>query len=104
MATKLTRLVNDKKKAEQVGGGPKRLGQAVEPEEMTERLPERVRVLEKQNSLRSKLILTKQQLQVVGHRPYPYSYVQPRINTGLKKVNEATGVPGHGKKGISHIY
>ncbi|XP_054025949.1 protein fantom isoform X2 [Dryobates pubescens] len=100
MATKLTRLVNDKKKAEQVGGGPKRLGQAVEQEEMTERLPERVRMLEKQNSLRSKLILTKQQLQAVGHRPYPYSYVQPRINTGLKKVNEATGVPGHGKKGM----
>ncbi|XP_054245589.1 protein fantom [Indicator indicator] len=101
MATKLIRLVNDKKKAEQVGGGPKRLGQAVELEEMIERLQERVRELEKQNdSLRSKLILTKQQLQFVGHRPYPYSYVQSRINTGLKKVNEATGMPGHGKKGM----
>ncbi|NXN08841.1 FTM protein, partial [Indicator maculatus] len=101
MATKLIRLVNDKKKAEQVGGGPKRLGQAVELEEMIERLQERVRELEKQNdSLRSKLILTKQQLQFVGHRPYPYSYVQSRINTGLKKVNEGTGMPGHGKKGI----
>ncbi|NXX50675.1 FTM protein, partial [Tricholaema leucomelas] len=101
MATKLIRLVNDKKRAEQVGGGPKRLGQAVELEEMIERLQERVRELEKQNdNLRSKLILTKQQLQVTGRRPYPYSYVQPRINTGLKKVSEAAGMPGHRKKGI----
>ncbi|XP_064016459.1 protein fantom isoform X5 [Pogoniulus pusillus] len=84
MATKLIRLVNDKKRAEQVGGGPKRLGQAVELEEMIEGLQERVRELEKQNdNLRSKLILTKQQLQVMGRRPY--SYVQSRINTGLKK-------------------
>lgn len=103
MATKLIRLVNDKKRAEQVGGGPKRLGQAVELEEMIERLQERVRELEKQNdNLRSKLILTKQQLQVMGRRPYPY--IQSRINTGLKKVSEAAGVPGHRKKGTSHIY
>ncbi|NXP78104.1 FTM protein, partial [Ramphastos sulfuratus] len=100
MATKLIRLVNNNR-AEQVGGGPKRLGQAVELEEMIERLQERVRELEKQNdNLRNKLILTKQQIQVVGRRPYPYSYVQSRINTGLKKVSEATGMPGHGKKGI----
>ncbi|XP_064016455.1 protein fantom isoform X2 [Pogoniulus pusillus] len=99
MATKLIRLVNDKKRAEQVGGGPKRLGQAVELEEMIEGLQERVRELEKQNdNLRSKLILTKQQLQVMGRRPY--SYVQSRINTGLKKVSEAAGMAGHRKKGM----
>ncbi|XP_030368736.1 protein fantom isoform X2 [Strigops habroptila] len=101
MATKLIRLVNDKKRSEQVGGGPKRLGQAVELEEMIEDLQERVRELEKQNeSLRSKLISTKQQLQIQGHRPYPYSYVQSRINTGLKKVSEAAGMPEHTKKGM----
>lgn len=101
MATKLIRLVNDKKRSEQVGGGPKRLGQAVELEEMIEHLQERVRELEKQNeSLRSKLISTKQQLQIQGHRPCPYSYVQSRINTGLKKVNEAAGMPEHTKKGM----
>ncbi|KAM8982955.1 protein fantom isoform 2-T4 [Ara ararauna] len=101
MATKLIRLVNDKKKSEQVGGGPKRLGQAVELEEMIEDLQERVRELEKQNeSLRSKLISAKQQLQIQGHRPYPYGYVQSRINTGLKKVNEAVGMPEHTKKGM----
>ncbi|XP_010583203.1 PREDICTED: protein fantom [Haliaeetus leucocephalus] len=101
MATKLIRLVNDKKRSEQVGGGPKRLGQAVELEEMIEHLQERVRELEKQNeSLRSKLISTKQQLQIQGHRPCSYSYVQSRINTGLKKVSEAAGMPEHAKKGM----
>ncbi|CAM9444392.1 unnamed protein product [Bubo scandiacus] len=100
MATKLIRLVNDKKRSDQVGGGPKRLGQAVELEEMIEHLQERVRELEKQNeSLRSKLISTKQQLQIRGHRPCPYSYVQSRINTGLK-VSEAAGMPEHTKKGM----
>ncbi|GAB0195622.1 protein fantom [Grus japonensis] len=104
MATKLIRLVNDKKRSEQVGGGPKRLGQAVELEEMIEHLQERVRELEKQNeSLRSKLISTKQQLQIQGHRPCPYSNVQSRINTGLKKVSEAAGTPEHAKKEPSSI-
>ncbi|XP_068267204.1 protein fantom [Nyctibius grandis] len=101
MTTKIIRLVNDKKRPEQVGGGPKRLGQAVELEEMIERLQERVHELEKQNeSLRSKLISTKQQLQIQGHRPCPYSYVQSRINTGFKKVREAAGMPEHAKKGM----
>ncbi|NXG62364.1 FTM protein, partial [Hemiprocne comata] len=101
MATKLIRLVNDKKKSEQVGGGPKRLGQVVELEEMIEHLQERVRDLEKQKeSLRSKLISTKQQLQIQGHRPCPYRYVQSRINTGLRKGSEVAGVPEHTKKGM----
>ncbi|NXN22552.1 FTM protein, partial [Nycticryphes semicollaris] len=102
MATKLIRLVNDKKKSEQVGGGPRRLGHAVELEEMIEHLQERVRELEKQNeSLRNKLISTKQQLQIQGHWSCPYSYVQSRINTGLKKVSEAAaGMPEHAKKGM----
>ncbi|XP_009676592.2 protein fantom isoform X2 [Struthio camelus] len=101
MATKLIRLVNDKKKSEQVGGGPKRLGQAVELEEMIEHLQEKVRELEKQNeSLHNKLISTKQQLQIQGHRPSPYSYVQSRINTGLKKVGDIAGIQEHAKKGM----
>ncbi|XP_037265245.1 protein fantom isoform X3 [Falco biarmicus] len=103
MATKLMRLANDKKSPEQVGGGPKRLGQVVELEEMIEHLQERVRELEKQNeSLRSKLISTKQQLQIQGHRPNPYSYVQSRINTGLKKANEAAGLPELTNKGMRY--
>uniref|UniRef100_A0ABM5EUY3 Protein fantom isoform X8 n=1 Tax=Pogona vitticeps TaxID=103695 RepID=A0ABM5EUY3_9SAUR len=69
MATKLIRLVNDKKRAEQAGGGPKRLGHEVEMEEVIEQLQEKVRELEKQNeAIRHRLISTKQQLQLQGHR------------------------------------
>ncbi|XP_035192404.1 protein fantom isoform X3 [Oxyura jamaicensis] len=101
MTTKLIRLTNDKKKSEQVGGGPRRLGQAVKMEVMIERLQERVRELEKQNeSLRSKLISAKQQLHIQSHRPNSYNHVQPRINTGLKKVNDAAGMLEHPKKGM----
>ncbi|NXJ06987.1 FTM protein, partial [Odontophorus gujanensis] len=101
LATKLTRLANDKKKHEQVGGSPKRLGHAVELEEMIERLQERVHDLEKQNeSLRSKLVASKQQLHLQGYRPKPYKYVQSRIDTGLKKASDAAGMPEHTKKGM----
>ncbi|NXJ74500.1 FTM protein, partial [Trogon melanurus] len=103
LATKLKCLLNDKKKFEQVGGGPRRLGQAVELEEMMEHLQERVHELEKQNeSLRSKLISAKQQLQIQGHRPCLYSYVQSRVDSGPKKVSEAAGVPEQAKKGMSY--
>ncbi|XP_062442427.1 protein fantom isoform X2 [Rhea pennata] len=101
MATKLIRLVNDKKRSDQVGGGPKRLGQAVELEEMIEHLQEKVRELEKQNEgLHNKLISTKQQLQIQGHRPSPYSYVQSRINTGLRKMSDVAGIQERAKKGM----
>ncbi|XP_027571629.1 protein fantom isoform X2 [Pipra filicauda] len=101
MTTKLMRLVKDRRKSEQAGGGPRRLGQALELEEMMEHLQERVRELEKQNeNLRNKLISTKQQLQIQGHRPCPYSHVQSRVNSGLRKVSEASGTPEHAKKGM----
>uniref|UniRef100_A0A8D2N4Y8 RPGRIP1-like n=1 Tax=Zonotrichia albicollis TaxID=44394 RepID=A0A8D2N4Y8_ZONAL len=101
MTTKLTRLVNDKRKCDQAGSGPKRLGQALELEEMIEHLREKVCELEKQNeSLRNKLISTKQQLQIQGHRPCQYSSVQSRVNTGLKKESETAGMPEHTKKGM----
>ncbi|XP_021264051.1 protein fantom isoform X2 [Numida meleagris] len=101
MATKLIRLVNDKKRSEQVGGGPKRLGHAVELEEMIERLQERVHDLEKQNeSLRNKLVSSKQQLHIQSQRPNPYKYVQSRVNTGLKKASDAAGMLEHTKKGM----
>ncbi|XP_017669797.1 PREDICTED: protein fantom-like [Lepidothrix coronata] len=101
MTTKLMRLVNDKRRSEQAGGGPRRLGQALELEETIEHLQERVRELEKQNeNLRNKLISTKQQLQLQGHRPCPYSHVQSRVNSGLRKGNEASGTPEHARKGM----
>ncbi|XP_039587055.1 protein fantom isoform X2 [Passer montanus] len=101
MTTKLIRLVNDKRKCDQAGCGPKRLGYALELEEMIEHLREKVCELEKQNeSLRNKLISTKQQLQIQGHRPCLYSSVQSRVNTGLKKESETAGMPEHTKKGM----
>ncbi|TRZ12330.1 hypothetical protein HGM15179_014796 [Zosterops borbonicus] len=101
MTTKLIRLVNDKRKCDQAGCGPRQLGQALELEEMIKDLRERVRELEKQNeSLRNKLISTKQQLQIQGHRPSMYNSVQSRVNTGLRKEIEAAGMPEHTKKGM----
>ena len=100
MATKLIRLFNDKKRYEQVGGGPKRLGRDVEMEEMIERLQEKVHELERQNEvLKSRLISTKQQLQIQGHRHTPYSYVQSRVNTGRRRVNENAGLQECPRKG-----
>ncbi|XP_040184669.1 protein fantom isoform X2 [Rana temporaria] len=89
MATKLIRLVQDKKKAEQGTGISKRSGKDVELEEMIEQLQENVRELEKQKeSLHNRLIAAKQQLQTQGHRHAPYNYIQSRINSGLRKVTE----------------
>uniref|UniRef100_A0A8D1LSX5 C2 domain-containing protein n=1 Tax=Sus scrofa TaxID=9823 RepID=A0A8D1LSX5_PIG len=101
MATKLIRLVNDKKRYERVGGGPKRLGRDVEMEEMIEQLQEKVHELERQNEvLKNRLISTKQQLQIQGHRHTPYNYVQSRVNTGRRKVNENAAIQECPRKGI----
>lgn len=101
MATKLIRLVNDKKRYERVGGGPKRLGRDVEMEEMIEQLQEKVHELERQNEvLKNRLISAKQQLQVQGHRQTSYSRVQARTNTGRRKASATAGLqecPGKGK-------
>ncbi|XP_062968072.1 protein fantom [Cynocephalus volans] len=101
MATKLIRLVNDKKRYERVGGGPKRLGRDVEMEEMIERLQEKVHELERQNEvLKNRLIAAKQQLQIQGSRQTPYNYVHSRINTGRRKANENAGLQECPRKGI----
>lgn len=101
MATKLIRLVNDKKRYEQVGGGPKRLGRDVEMEEMIEQLQDKVHELERQNEiLRNRLISAKQQLQIQGYRQTPYNYVQSRVNTGRRKANENAGLQECTRKGI----
>ncbi|XP_036009932.1 protein fantom isoform X3 [Mus musculus] len=100
MATKLIRLVNDKKRYERVGGGPKRLGRDVEMEEMIEQLQEKVHELERQNEvLKNRLISAKQQLQVQGHRQTSYSRVQARVNTGRRRASASAGsqeCPGKG--------
>lgn len=105
MATRLIQLVHDKKRNEQVGGGPKRLGRTVKMEGMVEHLQERVRDLEKQNEvLRSKLISNKQQIHMPSHRPIQYKFAQPRNSNGLKKASDAAGTPEPTKKGIIHVY
>ena len=72
----------------------------VEMEEMIERLQEKVHELERQNEvLKSRLISTKQQLQIQGHRHTPYSYVQSRVNTGRRRVNENAGLQECPRKG-----
>ncbi|XP_041123696.1 protein fantom-like [Polyodon spathula] len=101
MATKLIRLVNDRKKGEPESGGARRAGRDVELEEMMEELQEKVRELEKQNEgLRNRLISAKQQLQVQGRRYTPYNYVQSRINTGLRKVQEDVTMQENLKRGV----
>uniref|UniRef100_A0A5F5PP01 Protein fantom n=1 Tax=Equus caballus TaxID=9796 RepID=A0A5F5PP01_HORSE len=101
MATKLIRLVNDKKRYEQVGGGPKRLGRDVEMEEMIEQLQEKIHELERQNEvLKNRLISAKQQLQIQSYRQTPYNYVQSRVNTGRRKANENVDLQECPRKGI----
>ncbi|XP_073515481.1 protein fantom [Phyllobates terribilis] len=101
MATKLVRLVQDKKKAVQGTGVMRRSGKDVELEEMIEQLQEKVRELEKQNEgLQNRLIATKQQLQTQGHRHTPYNYIQSRINSGLKKVSDNVLMEENVRKGM----
>ncbi|XP_038049511.1 protein fantom-like isoform X2 [Patiria miniata] len=105
MATKLLRLVSDRKKQDQEEGGakrPARKGRDVETEEMLEDLQGKVRELHKQNDLlKNKLMVTKQQLATQGTRSTPYPHVQSRINTGLPKppppdnVRKGLRVQGH---------
>ncbi|XP_060591570.1 protein fantom-like isoform X2 [Ruditapes philippinarum] len=91
MATKLLRLVNDKKKTADTeghvgGGGGKRI-RDVETEEKMEELQDKIRDLEKQNhQYREKLVLAKQQLSSASKRPQQYPHATSRINTGIHKT------------------
>ncbi|KAK3603408.1 hypothetical protein CHS0354_009388 [Potamilus streckersoni] len=88
MATKLLRLVNDKKKSSEqdsmtVGG---KRARDIETEEKLEELHEKLQDYEKQNEkLREKLMLAKQQLSSTNKRPSPYNRVSSRISTGIPK-------------------
>ncbi|KAK7114118.1 protein fantom-like isoform X1 [Littorina saxatilis] len=88
MATKLLRLVNDKKKHDVEGGGKGGGGMSIEAEEKILELQDKLLQMEKINAqLRDKLTLAKQQAQAVSStkRVAPYPYVQSRINTGIPK-------------------
>ncbi|XP_048814872.1 protein fantom isoform X3 [Lagopus muta] len=104
MATRLIRLVKDKKRNEQIGGSPRRLVRTEELEGTIEQLQGRVHDLEKQNEiLRSKLISNKQ-VHIQSHRPVQYKYAQSLVNTGLKKASGAVGTLEHAKKGTGLQY
>ncbi|KAK6317932.1 hypothetical protein J4Q44_G00112230 [Coregonus suidteri] len=92
MATKLVRLVKDRRRVEQVAaGGVRPGGRDVELEEMMEELQEKVQELQMQNEgLKQRLLATKQQLQTQSKRPTPYGHVQSRVNTGLRRLREDT--------------
>lgn len=105
MATKLIRLVKDRKQSE---GGRVVGGRDVEMEEMMEELQEKVQELEKQNEgLKRRLLATKQQLQVQSRRHTPYSHIQPRINSGLRRLRDDRPLtpsrPHTPKAGIRHV-
>ncbi|XP_066525116.1 protein fantom isoform X2 [Hoplias malabaricus] len=95
MATKLIRLVKDRKRVEQVSSAGRMVGgRDVEMEEMIEELQEKVQALEKQNEgLKQRLLMAKQQLQTQSRRPTAYSHIQSRINTGLQSLRDDTPAP-----------
>ncbi|XP_043083996.1 protein fantom isoform X2 [Puntigrus tetrazona] len=100
MATKLIRLVKDRKQSEG--------GRDVEMEEVMEELQEKVQELEKQNEgLRRRLLAAKQQLQVQNRRHAPYGHVQPRINSGLRRLRDVVPItasrPHTPRAGIRHV-
>uniref|UniRef100_A0A672QFY7 C2 domain-containing protein n=1 Tax=Sinocyclocheilus grahami TaxID=75366 RepID=A0A672QFY7_SINGR len=101
MATKLIRLVKDRKQSEG--------GRDVEMEEMMEELQEKVQELEKQNEgLKRRLLAAKQQLQVQNRRHTPYRHIQPRINSGLRRLTDdmpmaSSSRPHTPKAGIRHV-
>ncbi|XP_044048154.1 protein fantom [Siniperca chuatsi] len=100
LGTKLMRLVKDRGRIEQlaVGGGqPASRVRDVEMEEMIEELQERVRGLQAENEgLKQRLLVAKQQLiNSQSRRSTPYSHVQSRVSSGLKKLRDDASSPSH---------
>lgn len=88
------RLVKDRGRLEQLAarGAPPSKGRDVEMEEVMEELQEKVRGLQRENDgLKQRLLVAKQQLMnsQTGRLP-TYGHVQPRVNSGLKKLRDAT--------------
>lgn len=60
----------------------------VEMEEMMEELQDKVRALQAENEgLKQRFLVAKQQL-INSQRPTAYVHVQPRVNSGLKKLRD----------------
>ncbi|XP_050774935.1 X-linked retinitis pigmentosa GTPase regulator-interacting protein 1 [Gopherus flavomarginatus] len=92
LGTKLLRLTHERAQVESHLGTKARWS-GRDLEESLEELQERVWDLERRNEgLRSHLLSYKQQLQLYGcRRHWPYGYVQPRVDTGLRQVHSAGG-------------
>ncbi|PIK44491.1 hypothetical protein BSL78_18663 [Apostichopus japonicus] len=99
MATKLLRLVSDRKKQvkEENSSPGKGRGRDLEMEETLEELQDKVRELERHNDmLKNKLSVAKQQLSMSGKRTTPYNHVPSRVDTGIMKP----APPENFKKGL----
>uniref|UniRef100_A0A667ZST0 RPGRIP1 like n=1 Tax=Myripristis murdjan TaxID=586833 RepID=A0A667ZST0_9TELE len=98
LGTKLMRLVKDRGRMEQLaagGGSAFPRVRDLEREELVEELQEKVRALQGENEgLKQRLLVAKQQvLQVQSRRTTPYGHVQPRINSGMKRLRDDTPSP-----------
>lgn len=86
LATRLSRVINERIKqgASTNELGPRR--QMVEMEQKVEDLDNKVRALEKQNmQLKGKLQVSRQLIATATQFQSPYSKVQPRVNSGLRR-------------------
>ncbi|KAJ7360419.1 Protein fantom [Desmophyllum pertusum] len=81
MATKLLRLVHDKKREAAEGISAVK---DVDTKEKIADMETKIVELEKQNAgLKNKLTVARQQLQTQGKRATPYDHVKPRVQTGI---------------------
>lgn len=103
MATKLLRLVHDKKR--EATDGVSAVNN-LETREKIADLEAKIIDLEKQNvGLKNKLMVAKQQLQTQGKRATPYDHVKPRVQTGVhartpsgNRLRKDLRVQGHDMK------
>lgn len=93
LATKLMRLVKDRRRMERLAAGevpPSKL-RDVEMEEMMEEMQEKVRALQVENErLKQRLLLAKQQVLSAQSRVTPYDHVRSRVNSGLRKLRDTS--------------
>ena len=103
LATKLVKLVKDRRRLEQLvtgagaggnGSRPAARARDVEMEEVMEELHEKVRGLQLENErLKQRLLVAKQQVQGQSRKPSPYGRVQSRVDTGRRRAREDSPSP-----------
>ncbi|XP_075770957.1 X-linked retinitis pigmentosa GTPase regulator-interacting protein 1 isoform X2 [Pelodiscus sinensis] len=104
LGSKLLRLTHERAQGLGKPGSRARWsGRELEREASLEELQERVWDLERRNEgLRSQLLFYRQQLLLQGcRRPGPYSSIQARVDTGLRRAHTASGrVPERRPRGM----